>query len=156
MKNPWAQKSLRMRDARNGWKTSLCRSNAITCSSSSRRLLRLSNPTETRGACVPESTCHSFHPFFLTCLPTHIPTSEIAHQPAMEIPLAQEALYSAESYSQHRLRTRRRPDGGRRPEGVSDVSAPDTCWERAGNRSRQLDPHCERALARIRQFSSGE
>jgi len=70
----------------------------------------------------------------------------------MEIPLAPEALYTERSYNEHRSRVRRRPDGKHLPEGVTDVECTNTCWERGGDRSRESDPNCEKALARLRRY----
>jgi anti-sigma factor ChrR (cupin superfamily) len=73
----------------------------------------------------------------------------------MEIRLAPEALYSSDSYNEHRVRLRRRGDGEQLPEGVTDVECPDTAWENAGARLLAVDPDGEKALARFRRYHSG-
>jgi hypothetical protein len=78
-------------------------------------------------------------------------TSYLERTP-MQIPLAQEARYSSRSYNVHRMKNRRRPDGARLPEGVNDVESPETCWERAGERSRAVDPTNEKALTAFRRY----
>jgi hypothetical protein len=70
----------------------------------------------------------------------------------MQIPLAEEARYSSRSYNIHRLKNRRRPDGGRLSEGVNDVECPETCWDRAGERSRAIDPTGEKGLTAFRRY----
>ena len=71
----------------------------------------------------------------------------------MKRPLAPEALYSSDSYAEHRLRSRRRPDGQHHPEGVTNLESVDACWDQAADRIRALDPHGDRALALLREIS---
>ena len=70
----------------------------------------------------------------------------------MKRPLAPEALYSSESYDEHRLRARRRPDGLHQPEGVTDWEPADACWGQAPERIRAIDPHGDRALALLHEI----
>ena len=72
----------------------------------------------------------------------------------MKRPLAPEALYSSESYDEHRLRARRRPDGQHHPQGVTDLEPADACWEQAAERIRAIDPLGDRALALLREIES--
>jgi len=70
----------------------------------------------------------------------------------MQNTLAPEALYSSHLYHEHRVRARRRPDGLQMPGDASDVESPETCWERAAERMRRLDPDGRRTLVLLRQL----
>jgi hypothetical protein len=71
----------------------------------------------------------------------------------MKRPTAPEALYSSDSYNEHRLRSSRRPDGQILPEGVTDLESPDACWN-AADHIREIDPQGDRALALLREIAS--
>jgi hypothetical protein len=62
--------------------------------------------------------------------------------------LAREALYSSESYDEHRLRGRRHVDGQEHPEGITDLSrSTDVTWSELPERLERADPTGARARA---------